>query len=364
MKKISLVIVFCLLFTVFCLLFSGGCTKKESAITEERIANVRVQAAEEISLRPFIEAVGSLNPYDEVIVSAEIDGILKNVNVDEGTTVSKGTILATINDTDYRLEVKRAEASLKQAEATLSNTKLEYQRKEALYKEQLITQQQFDDVSARLSIAEAEIESAKANLSIAEERLRKTEICSPIAGVINERKISAGDYVKNGGSLFVIVQNNPIKLNFAVTERDVGRVKKGQDIILSVDALPGREFKGNVSIIYPVLDERTRTLQVEAIIPNAGEILKAGIFARVTLYTGKEEKKIVVPVTALLYEAEKVKLFVVEGDRVKERFVKTGLKYGEMMEIIEGIKKGEKVVVVGQQNLSEGVKVNIVSTKD
>jgi RND family efflux transporter MFP subunit len=343
------------------LLSFSGCKKKEIKVAREKLINVQVQAVEKMALRPFIETIGTLNPNEEVIVSAELDGILKEVRVDEGSVVSKGIVLATIDDTDYSLEVKRSEAALRQAEATLANTKLEYQRKEALYKEQLVTQQQFDDVSTRLSLAEAELDRAKAALSLAREKLRKTRVLSPLSGVVKEKKVSAGDYVKNGTNLLVVIQNNPIKLDFTVTEKDVGKLRKGQDVLLKVDAFPDREFHGKVSIIYPSLEERTRTLQVEALVPNIGEILKPSFFAHVILYTGEAKDTIVVPVTSLLYEAEKVKVFVIEGDKAKERRVKLGNKYGEIMEIVEGLKERESVVTVGQQNLFEGAKVTIQS---
>ncbi|OPY67899.1 MAG: Multidrug resistance protein MdtA precursor [Syntrophorhabdus sp. PtaU1.Bin002] len=310
-------------------------------------------------LRPFIESIGTLNPYEEVSISAEVEGILKTVKVDEGTVVSRGMLLAAIDDVDYALEVKRAEAALRQTQATLENTKLEFRRKDALYKEELVTKQQYDDVTTRLALAEAEVERAKAALSLARVKLSKTRIHSPIACVVKEKKISAGDFVKNGTSLFVIIQPNPLKLRFTVPEKDVAKLKIKQDVLLKVDGLPGSEFKGKVNIIFPHVEERTRTLMVEALVPNDSGILKPGLFAKVILYTGDERDTIVVPVTALLYEAETVKVFTVEGDRARERLVKLGSKYGELMEITEGLKEGEKVVTAGQQNLSEGVKLSV-----
>lgn len=348
-----------LLAAIILIVMVPACKKKETKKTEERSVNVRVQSVEEKALRPFIETIGTLNPNEEVIVSAEVDGILKNVNVDNGTAVSKGMFLAVIDDTDYGLEVKRAEAALRQAQATFENTKLEFGRKQSLYKEQLVTQQQFDDVSTRLSLAEADVERAKAVLSLAKQKLIKTKIYSPISGYIKEKKVSAGDYVKNGTNMFVIMQNNPLKLNFTVTERDVGRPKKGQDIIFMVDAFPDREFKGRVSMIYPSLEEKTRSLQVEALVPNPEGLLKPGLFAHVILYTGAGRNTVLVPIISLIYEGETVKVFVVEGERAKERIVKIGQKYGEMMEILEGLKERETVVIAGQQNLAEGVKANV-----
>jgi membrane fusion protein, multidrug efflux system len=336
-----------------------GCFKKEEKAVIEKVVNIRVAAVEKKSLKPYVESVGSLRPNEEVVVSSEVDGILTALKVDEGSIVSQGMLLAQINETDYRLEVSRAEAALRQAVATLENAKVEYGRKEALYKEELVTRQQFDDIVVRRSLAEGDMDRAKSALDLAKVKLTKARIHAPMAGAIREKKVTAGDYVRNGTPLLYLTQNNPIKLSFTVTEKDVARLKIGQECTFKVDSFPEREFKGNLRVIYPNLEERTRTLQSEALVMNPGMLLKPGLFARVTLYTGPAEEKVIVPITALLYENNKVKIFVIEGDKAKERFVRIGSKYGEMIEIVEGLKGGEQLVVVGQNNLAEGVKVHV-----
>lgn len=338
-------------------IIDSGCAKKETKAVEEKVINVNTQSTEKRSLRPFIESIGTLIPYEEVTISSELDGVLKNVSIDEGVAVSKGTILTTVDDTDYSLEVKRAEAALKQAEASLSNTMVDYKRKDTLYKEGLATTEEFDEVSTKLSLAEAEIDKARASLSLAKQKLSKTKIFSPISGVVSDKKVSTGDYVRNGTPLIRVIQIDPIKLSFTVPEKDVGKLEGGQDIIFRVDPFPDKEFKGKLSVIYPGLDEKTRTLQVEALVPNQNGLLKPGLFSRVTLYTGAQRGTIVVPVTAILYEAEQTKIFVVQDGRAKEKNIKLGNKYGDVMEITDGLKEGDIVVVAGQQNLSEGVKV-------
>jgi len=345
--------------TAGCLLLFPACKNKESKSVEEKVFNVHIQDVVKKPLKPFIESIGTLNPFEEVTISAEVEGVMRSVKVEEGTQVSKGMLLAAIDDTDYGLEVKRAEAALRQTEATLENTRLEFKRKDALHREELVTKQQYDDVVTRLSLAEAEVDRAKAFLSLARLKLLKTKITSPIACVVKEKRVSVGDFVKNGTPLFVIIQPNPLKLRFTVPEKDVGRLKINQEVVLTVDGFAGREFKGKVNIVFPNVEEKTRTLQVEALIPNSDGVLKPGLFAKVILYTAGERDTVVVPITALLYEAETVKVFIIEGDRAKERKVKLGSKYGEMMEIVEGVKEGEKVVATGQQNLSAGAKVSI-----
>ena len=316
-------------------LLLGACGKRDAKVAEEKTVNIQVKAVETKSLRPFIETIGSMKAFEQVVASSEIEGILRTTNVEEGAFVSKGALLATVEDRDYASELRRVEYALKQAEATLVNTKAEFGRKEALYKEELVTKQQFDDVATRMAVADAEVERSRAALAIARERFAKTRILAPMAGYISEKKISQGEYVRNGTPLYTHVQIDPLKLLFTVSEKDIGRLKISQDVHFKVDAYPDREFKGRVTILYPTIDERTRSLMVEA------------------------RDTIVIPVTSMLYEGKNVKVFVVEGDRAKERIVKVGNKYDDLMEVVEGLKGGETLVVVGQQNLAEGVKVHV-----
>jgi len=341
------------------LLIYTGCGKKEEKGAQERIFNVRAVTVEKRALRPFVEAVGTLKANEEVIVSSEIDGILKRITVTEGSKVSRGALIAEVNETDYRLEVKRAEASLRQTEASLANAKVEYERKDSLYKEQLVTRQQFDDITARLALADGDVERAKAALALAREKLSKTKIYAPMAGSVKEKRTTAGDYVRNGTPLVYLIQTDPIKLSFSVIERDAGKIKVGQDVQFRVDSFPGQEFRGVMKNIYPHLEEKTRSLQAEAIVANPLQLLKPGLYARVILFTGAARDVVVVPITSLLYEGTSVKAFIVESGQAKEKPVKTGQKYGEYMEITEGLQGGEQLVTVGQNNLSQGVKVNV-----
>jgi membrane fusion protein, multidrug efflux system len=360
-KGPSFIIIGLCIMAACCAALLGACKRQAVGKIQENVLNVQAEDVLKKPLRPFIEAIGTLNPNEEVIVSAEVEGILKSVLIDEGTPVSRGKVLATIDDTNYASELRRDDAARKQAEANLANTKVEHGRKEALYKEELVTQQQFDDVCTRLTLAEAELARMKAFRSITEEKLRKTKVDAPLAGAVQEKKVSAGDFVKIGTPLFVLIQSNPIKLRFTVPEKDVGRIRLNQDVSLKVDGFPDREFAGRVAIIYPAVEERTRSLTVEALVPNQDGILKPGLFAKVMLYTGPERDTVVVPITGLLYEQDKVKVFAIEGDRAKERPVRIGRKYGEFMEIVEGLQGGERIAVTGQQNLSDGAKVMIQS---
>ena len=142
----------------------GGCRKEVEKARPERVINVKVWTTAKQTVQPFVEAVGTLKPYDEALISPEVDGILSSVKVDQGSIVTKGMVLAVIKDTDYRLALDQAASVRKQAEALLANVKIEYQRKESLLKEELVTRQQFDDVSTRLSVAVQDLDKATAAL--------------------------------------------------------------------------------------------------------------------------------------------------------------------------------------------------------
>ncbi len=355
MKKILITVLICSLVV----LLSGCKDRQDGKPQVEKTINVTVSKTEKKTVRPFIEATGSLSAFEEVAVSAEIDGIVKKVSVEEGNPVGKGAQIALIDDTDYALELKRAEAALRQAESSLSNIKVEYERKKALLKEELITRQQFDDVQMRLDLATLEVDKARASLDLSRQRLQKTRVYAPLSGYVKTKKVSAGDFVKAGAPLFVLIQNNPVKVLFTVNEKDLAKIKTGQEVSLNVDSLPGREFKARVHSIYPNLDDKTRSLTIEARLPNDKGLLKPGLFTKVTVYTEGERDALLILATAILYEADKQKVFIVEGDRARMRPIKTGLRYGDYIEVTEGLKEGDMVVTVGQQNLSEGVKVNV-----
>jgi len=354
-------ICFILFLAVFLFAAAMGlsCSKKKE-VKAEKIINVKVWTTQKQAVRPYIEAVGSLKPNEEVVISPEVDGILKDIRVDEGTQVTKGTVLAVISDTDYRLNAESARAGVKQAEASLANIRIEYRRKETLLKEELVTRQQFDDVSTRLTIASRDLDRAKTVLSLTGERLGKTVIRSPLTGTVKEKIASAGDFARAGVPIMRIVQIDPLKLSFSIAEKDMGAMKEGQDVVFTVDPFPGKEFTGRLSVIYPGLDERSRTLQVEALVSNPSLALKSGLFTRVKVYTAAPRDSVVIPITSILYEGTRVKVFLMEANTARERIIGIGKKYGEMMEVTEGLKAGEQLIVVGQNNLLEGVKVHAV----
>ena len=352
-QSLSLILI---LVMVSLILFACTKEKKEQP---ERAVNVQIATAEKKKIQPYLETTGTLKADEEVTVSSEVDGIVRQIRVDEGSPVNKGSLLVEINEIDYILDWKRSEAALKQTEANLANANAEYKRKNTLYQEELITRQQFDDITTKIALADAETDRARATLSISKEKLTRTKVYSPLTGAVKEKRVSVGDYVRNGTPLLQLIKINPLKLNFTISEKDAASIKIGQEVAFSVDSYADKKFKGRVSLLYPNVEEKTRTLQAEALVPNADHLLKPGYFASTLIYTEKPREVILAPITALLYDSAVIRIFVVDGDKARERVIKIGGKYGEFVEVLEGLKEMEQIVVVGQNNLSEGVKVNV-----
>jgi RND family efflux transporter MFP subunit len=269
-------------------------------------------------------------------------------------------VLARVSDTDYLLGVRAAEAVWKQARANLENARTVFSRMEALYQEKVVSKQEYDNAVTRLDVAGQDADRASAALSLSRERFAKTVIRSPMDGAVNTKTATAGDFIGAGRPLMRVISIDPAKLGFSVAEKDIGALKSGQEVVFVVDPYPSREFSGTLTTIYPSLDERSRTLKAEASVPNRTGELKPGIFARVRVYTGEPRQAITIPITSILYEGTKTRIFVAENDTARERVVSIGGKYGEMMEVLDGLQEKERLVVVGQNTLTDGVKIRVV----
>ncbi|OGI31733.1 MAG: hypothetical protein A2287_04495 [Candidatus Melainabacteria bacterium RIFOXYA12_FULL_32_12] len=355
-NALTLIFSFLVIFTL------AGCSKNEEAKSieiQENIINVETFNVIKKQIRPSIDSIGSLESFEEVIVSAETSGALSRVNFREGSLVGKGTILAYVEPTDYRLRVESAQAALKQAQAYYENIKTEHMRKKTLYEKEVISRQQYDDAATRLTVASSDIDQARSSLALARQELNKTVVSSPINGFIKEKKVASGDYVSEGTALFEIIQTNPLKLTFTIPEEKIGKIKQGQEVTFTVNAYPDKEFKGTIKTIYPNIEEQTRNLKIEALVNNTKGELKPGMFAKAKIYTENIKNVLMIPSVALLFDDTEAKVFKIEANVAKATSVKIGEKYGEMVEILQGLQENQPIIVTGQQNLSEGVKINV-----
>ena len=210
---------------------------------------------------------------------------------------------------------------------------------------------------AAVRVAEAQVKQREATLGLAQKRLGDTTVRAPLAGLIARRHVSAGEYVRDNTPLFTIVVANPLKYVGTVPERQAPDLKIGQALRLAVEAFGDRVFTGTITRVAPAVDVATRTLTVEARVPNADATLRPGFFARGHVLVREDPAAVFVPSEAVTSIAGITKVFVVADGKVVERLVKPGTRQGTWVEIPKGVKAGETVAVTNLAALFNGAPV-------
>jgi membrane fusion protein (multidrug efflux system) len=328
---------------------------------------VETVAASLAPVEEAVEVVGTLAPKFAADVKSEFTAVVRDVYVTEWVRVHKGQPLARLDTREGEIAVKAAEAALLQARVAETRARREAERAEKLKGVGLVTQQQLDDSRTAREAAEASTAAAQAQLDAARTRLDKALIRSPMDGVVAFRGVSVGDRVENMGSsppMFRIVDTDRFDLTVSVPASESAALRVGQPLTFSFDALPGRTFTGRVSFINPAVDEASRSVKVVAEVPNTGGELRAGLFVKGRIVTGKRAAVLQVPRAALLrwdVAAGEAEVFVTEGAVAQRRAVRTGDVSGERVEIREGLAAGERVVTRGAFNLRDGDRVRLAA---
>ena len=212
---------------------------------------------------------------------------------------------------------------------------------------------------AAVKSAEALVRQREATVALTQKRLGDMTARAPLAGFIAKRHVSAGEYIKENTPLFTIVVPNPLKYVGSIPERQAPELKTGQRIDFTVEAYPGRPFTGTVTRLAPAVDVATRTLNLEARVPNPDLVLRPGFFAKGQVLTRQEASAVFVPSEALSYVAGISKMFVIADGRAQERPVRLGARQGSALEVMEGIQAGETVATSNLPALFEGAPVDV-----
>ncbi len=309
-----------------------------------------------------LEAVGSFLPEEEVTVGAEVAGTIKELHTDEGTLVTRGQPLLSIDDEKVRLEVQETEAMLREARARLKNAENTLNRMTKLFRDKVIGRHDFDDAETEVSLNKAMVEELQARLNRAKKSLRDARVRAPIDGTISERLVSPGEYVKVGAQLMRIVDADPLKLVFSLPEQHVGEARKGQKVSITTRAYPGKSFEGSVYFINPKIDQDTRTIEIKAWVDNSDHQLKPGFYVNVTVYLGSK-KSLVLPESAVVVREGIIMCMAVENDRIVYKKVVPGVRFNGMVEVLDGITSTDRIVVYGRSEISEGTLVTVTSEK-
>ena len=340
---------------------------------------------------------GTLAAEDQVVLSFKVNGRLSEIAVDLGSRVHKGQIIAQLDPTDFRLRVRQAEAALQQARARLGlspdgsddrvdpeHTPLVRQahamldearrsrdRMVSLWERQLIARAELDAATATLQVAEGRYEDAieevrnrqavlaerRSEVAIARQQLLDSELKAPLDGAVRQRHASAGEYLAAGSPIVTVVRIHPLRLRLAVPERVAADVRIGQSVNVKVEG-DRAMYHGQVARLSPAISEEDRTLLVEAEVPNEHGQLRPGAFAEAEIVTTAGEQAIFVPASSIVTFAGIEKVMTVRDGLSVETRVQTGRRIEDRVEIVEGLKP-EELVVVEPGNLVGGQPVTV-----
>jgi len=283
------------------------------------------------------------------------------MDVDIGKAVQKDELIARIDDEIIRLSLDQARAQLINTSATYEKAQKDLERFLILLEKDQISEGEFETNRVQHELAKAAFLTAEAGVKSAERQLRNTHITSPIGGAIAEKIVQKGTMVSVGQPIVKVVDISTIKVNINLSEQDVVNIKTGMPVEVKLDGFPGRTFSGSVFAVSPEANSETHTFPVEIIVPNdQGPEVKSGMIARVSINTDVLKNATLIPRDAVVERYGRLYVYTVqEGGSAHEHEVKLGRESGSEVQVIEGIRTGEQVIVVGQFNLEDGVPIRI-----
>ena len=322
----------------------GNSGKKEAQQTASEVVNENpVVSVEQVHVRevPQIATYTStVQAYVKNNIAPQMTGRITKINAEIGDFVKKGQILAEID-----------KAQLLQAQLQLQNKEVELQRLKSLYEAGGLSKSDLDAIELAYNVAKTQVDNLMEN----------TILRSPIDGVVTARNYDAGDLYGMSAPIYTVEQIVPVKLLVGISESDYTKVKKGDAIEITADAIPGKVFYGKVEKIYPTIDPATRTFTVEVVVDNKYKTLRPGMFARVAVNFGSNNN-VVIPDVAVVKQQGSGERFVYvlnEDGTVTYQKVVLGRRMGTEYEVLEGLKDGARIVTGGQIRLKDGVKVTV-----
>jgi membrane fusion protein (multidrug efflux system) len=345
---------------------SAACAGTEAetpaaAVETTRSIPVRTAVVGTRDLAETLSLTGTLDPRAQVTVVPELSARLERVLHNEGDRVTRGQLLAVLDDADFRLARDRAKAALDVAEANRAHARAEKERADSLLKTGGITDK--DHLAARVAVqvAEASTAQARSELAIAERQLGRSQIHAPISGRIAKRHADAGAIVTAGTPLYTIVDDAVFEFRSSVASNDFGKVKVGEHVTVTVDALPGFVAEGVVDRISPQVDARSRSFEVIIRVPGRPQLV-SGLFARAQVKVRDVPNSLTVPPAALVRDGSdpsKAQTYVVLNNKVERRDVTVGVEVPDAVQVTDGLNAGELVVVDPPSALGPGTQVQI-----
>ena len=325
---------------------AGGPHAGAATRTADSVASVEAAPVVIDTVTEKIRAVGTLLPNELVMISPEIAGRIARLPFKEGDGVKAGDALVELDADILHAELTKAQSDLTLAEAN---------RKRAM----TLANQGTGTLRAR-DEAVAAYQSATANVALAKARLEKTVIAAPFSGMLGMRAFSAGAYVSPGDKIVQLAAIDPVKVEFRVPELALAALHAGQKIQITVDALPGRTFDGEIYVVDPMVDANGRAIRLRARIPNPDGRLSPGLFARVEITAARRDNAILVPESAVFAEGHLHYVFRIVDGRATKTEVQLGKRRPGQVEVRKGLEPDAVVVTAGHGKIHDGSRVAIV----
>lgn len=320
----------------------------------QRVINVEVQRVEPQPFQEIIRITGTVQANQDVILSAEESGVVRELLVPRGASVRQGDPLVRIDDAILQPQVREAEARAALAQES-------WERRRRLFED--------DRIGSELAYLEAryQAEQAEAQLATLRERLARTVIRAPIRGVVDERMVEVGTMVSAGTPVVRMVQVDPVKVQGGVPERFAGDVRPGASARVTFDVLREEVFQADVRFVGSTVNPRNRTFEVELALPNPGRVIKPEMVANLELSRRDLTDALVIPQNALVRVEEGFVVFVAvdeDGQGVAQvRPVRLGPAQRNLVVVEEGLDPGDRLIVVGQNQVANGDRIQVVGER-
>jgi membrane fusion protein (multidrug efflux system) len=323
-------------------------------------APVSIGSVERKDLNSFLVLNGIVEPERKVEVFSRLSAYVRQIVKEEGDYVKENEVLALLDDTEIKIGYEQAKIQLEQAKLSLEEAEANYIRNQELIKRTLISEQEFQTQEAEYKQRQLDYKNRMESFKDLELQLNWTKIRSLSEGFITERLIETGDRVNANQQVYTIEDFNPLLVRVYVPTSDAIKLDQGMSAEITTEVLEGTVFEGNVKLINPRIDVETGTVKVTVEVYDKSLRLKPGMFVEAQIAIGAKEDVLVIPRKAILYKQNKTYVFVMDQNQVYQREVQLGLTEEDEVEVTEGLKEGEVIIVVGVEGLKDGQRVDVV----
>lgn len=339
---------------------SKNATKSKKAELEKEIP-VRVKSIIAENLVKVVETSGIITSDYDVTVLSETAGKIVQVEVELGQKVKKGDTMVKVDTEPYYIALNASQAQYDQAAVAFNQAEVEFNRAKSLHESNNISDQAFDTAKFSFERSKAALAASKAALDKARRDLRLTSVRAPFDGEVAARAVKLGDALAMGSPVAQIVNRDKLKIKVGLSEDDISGIKIGQVADITIPTLNnGETVPGNVLTVGVKAIQPTMTYPVEIEIKEPSDTMRVGMVARAAIHMDSGRKAIVLPLEKLVDRFDRYYVYVVKDKKAEERLVKLGAKQGRTVEILEGLKEGDVMVIEGQSNLKDGSKLQIV----